>query len=114
MVVGLHQLRMVVLIQQQLASVVTSAGRTVYEAASLGVPTVVLCQNDRELQHDFASPDHGIINLGIDPTDDAIRGALGLLVTDYPTRWRMSSMMKKADLTRGTDRVLGAIWKACA
>ena len=37
----------------------TSAGRTVYEVASLGVPCIVLAQNKRELTHYFASSENG-------------------------------------------------------
>ena len=43
----------------------TSAGRTTYEVASIGVPTIVLAQNDRELTHFFASSEFGFINLGL-------------------------------------------------
>ena len=43
---------------------VTSAGRTVLELASFQIPMIVICQNDREMTHLFASEKNGIINLG--------------------------------------------------
>ncbi|HIQ28910.1 MAG TPA: hypothetical protein EYH42_10520 [Sulfurovum sp.] len=43
----------------------TSAGRTTYEIASLGVPAIVLAQNERELTHFFASNEFGFLNLGL-------------------------------------------------
>lgn len=43
----------------------TSAGRTVTELMTLGVPTIVMCQNSRELRHTHASSPFGVINLGL-------------------------------------------------
>jgi len=43
----------------------TSAGRTTYEIASIGTPTIVLAQNKRELTHFFASSEFGFLNLGL-------------------------------------------------
>ncbi len=43
----------------------TSAGRTVYEIACIGTPTIVMAQNKRELTHFFASSKYGFINLGL-------------------------------------------------
>lgn len=43
----------------------TSAGRTIYEVASIGTPAIVVCQNERELTHFFASPKFGFVNLGL-------------------------------------------------
>ena len=43
---------------------VTSAGRTVFELASLGVPTVVTAQNEREMHHVFAQSSPGVIFCG--------------------------------------------------
>ena len=44
---------------------ITSAGRTVFEVATLGTPAIVLAQNERELTHTFASEDHGFRHLGL-------------------------------------------------
>lgn len=43
----------------------TSAGRTMYEVCSLGVPTICMCQNDREVSYVFANESNGFINLGL-------------------------------------------------
>ena len=50
----------------------SSAGRTTFEAASLGIPTIVLCQNRREITHFFAQQSNGFINLGLG-TDEMLR-----------------------------------------
>ena len=43
----------------------TSGGRTVTELMTVGVPTVVMCQNMRELRHTHASSPFGVMNLGL-------------------------------------------------
>src|SRR5699024_2271417 len=62
----------------------TSAGRTVYEIASLGVPCIVLAQNIRELTHYFASSENGFINLGLgsENSDTEILTVFESLITD--------------------------------
>lgn len=44
---------------------ISSAGRTITELISLGVPVLCLCQNDKELTHTHASARFGVINLGL-------------------------------------------------
>ena len=41
----------------------TSQGRTVYELATMGVPAVVMAQNEREMKHTFAQMNNGLIHL---------------------------------------------------
>lgn len=49
---------------------ISSAGRTVTELVSLGVPVLCLCQNEKELTHTHASARFGVINLGLGPLVD--------------------------------------------
>jgi spore coat polysaccharide biosynthesis predicted glycosyltransferase SpsG/CMP-N-acetylneuraminic acid synthetase len=44
---------------------ISSAGRTITELVSLGVPVLCLCQNEKELTHTHASARYGVINLGL-------------------------------------------------
>ncbi len=44
---------------------ISSAGRTVTELLSFGLPVVCLCQNEKELTHTHASARFGVINLGL-------------------------------------------------
>ncbi|KAA3662139.1 MAG: UDP-2,4-diacetamido-2,4,6-trideoxy-beta-L-altropyranose hydrolase [Chloroflexi bacterium] len=53
------------LLMQQADLALTSGGRTVTELMTLGIPTIVLCQNNRELTHTHASSPYGVINLGL-------------------------------------------------
>jgi len=43
---------------------ITSAGRTVFELASLGIPMMVYSQNAREARHVFLQNEPGLINMG--------------------------------------------------
>lgn len=52
-------------VMQQADIAFTSGGRTVTELMMCRVPTIVLCQNKRELTHTHASLKNGILNLGL-------------------------------------------------
>ncbi|QTL99725.1 UDP-2,4-diacetamido-2,4,6-trideoxy-beta-L-altropyranose hydrolase [Iocasia frigidifontis] len=93
--------------------VITSAGRTVYEIASIGTPTIVLAQNNRELRHTFACADNGIINLGLgyEVSDREIKDTLLNLVKDYKLRKKCNYLMLKNDLKFGINNVLNLIFK---
>ena len=90
---------------------ITSGGRTVLELASLGVPTIVICQNERETKRTFASRSNGIMNLGHrdQVTDDEILTTTMELVTDLSLRASLTKQMAAIDLTRGKSRVIKLI-----
>lgn len=85
----------------------TSAGRTTYECACIGTPTIVMAQNAREMTHFFASEQYGLVNLGLGAsvTDDRILGAFQHLVGSYASRKRVSDLMLETDLREGRNRV---------
>ena len=85
----------------------TSAGRTIYEVASIGTPTVVLGQNEREMTHFFASAEYGFSNLGLgyEVSDDELMIEFLRLVNSFESRKSMSDLMKKQDLKSGRKRV---------
>ena len=98
----------------------TSAGRTMYEIASLGVPCICLCQNERELSHIFGNIEHGFINLGLGSRvskEDLIR-TLENTINDYELRIEMNKRMGNVDLKHGFDNIKKLIkkeyknWKA--
>jgi spore coat polysaccharide biosynthesis predicted glycosyltransferase SpsG len=79
---------------------VTSQGRTVFEIASMGVPAVVLSQNEREMEHTFATMKNGFLNLGLgtNVTDDAVVNTLKWLIETPSIRENMRELMLKHDL----------------
>lgn len=91
--------------------VFTSAGRTVYEVACLGIPAIVLAQNPRELSHFFASADNGFVNLGLgtDLQPEEIRRELVRLVERPEARRLMHERMMVHDLRSGRARVVDLI-----
>lgn len=91
--------------------VFTSAGRTMYETCSLGVPTICLCQNDREVTHVFANKSNGIINmgLGVAVEQQDIVNEFVNLVQDYDLRIEMNKRMLTVDLKDGFDNIWSII-----
>lgn len=96
---------------QQADMAITSGGRTVLELASLKVPSIVICQNQRETTHSYASSENGIINLGCtsDITDIEIRSAIMRLIEDPALRQTMRKKMGAMDLKAGKRRVVDLI-----
>jgi len=87
---------------------ITSGGRTVLELATLQVPTIVICQNQRETTHTFASRKNGVLNLGHRESVSAsdILSAFEAVITDNALREEMSDKMASLDLTLGKQRVI--------
>lgn len=85
----------------------TSAGRTMYEICSLGVPTICLCQNEREMTHIFANEDNGFINmgLGMDVGRQDIIDLFISTVNDYDSRVEMNKKMLSIDLKNGFENI---------
>lgn len=89
----------------------TSAGRTVYEVASLGIPCIVLAQNSRELTHYFASSENGFVNLGLGTKNNSVEilTAFENLVVDSQKRNNASNLMSKTDFMNGRKTVINLI-----
>ncbi|SEA83356.1 CMP-N-acetylneuraminic acid synthetase [Oribacterium sp. KHPX15] len=51
---------------------VASRGRTCYELAMLGIPTISISENERELKHEFVTAENGFTAIGVDPEDDVV------------------------------------------
>ncbi|MDO4965269.1 MAG: UDP-2,4-diacetamido-2,4,6-trideoxy-beta-L-altropyranose hydrolase [Lachnospiraceae bacterium] len=90
---------------------VTSQGRTVYELASMGVPSVVLAQNPREAEHVFAGIQNGFINLGIgtETDDTTIISTIEWLISTPKVRMEMRKLQLQKDFSKGQNRVIRLI-----
>lgn len=90
---------------------ITSGGRTVLELASLKIPTIVICQNERETTHTFASSDNGVINLGhrLKLEEDIIADTFKKVIYDKETRDFMAEKMADLNLLKGKSRVINKI-----
>jgi len=90
----------------------TSAGRTVYEISSIGTPTIVLAQNNRELLHTFANRKNGFLNLGLGYkiSKEKIQKLITLLINDYDYRKELSRLMLKNYIRSGFNNVISLIF----
>lgn len=86
---------------------ITSQGRAIFEFACMGVPAIVLSQNEREKTHSFASMEHGFINLGTESEIDSelIENTLDWLINTKAVRRNMYNLMLKYPLREGLKRV---------
>ena len=89
----------------------TSAGRVMYEVCSMGVPTICLCQNERELTHKFVNENNGFINLGLgsDVENQQIIDEFIRLFNNFDLRVEMNSKMLSIDLKNGFENIWSVI-----
>lgn len=89
----------------------TSGGRTVTELMTLGVPTIVCCQNTRELRHTHASSPFGVINLGLGEhvTPSGIAEHLRLLLSSSNIRLDMRRRALQAVEGRSNRQIVERI-----
>ena len=89
----------------------TSAGRTMYEVCSLGVPTICLCQNERELTHVFANESNGFLNMGLGEAveNQQIIDQFINLVNNHDLRIEMNRKMLSVDLKDGFENIRSII-----
>ncbi|MDD3172597.1 MAG: glycosyltransferase [Herbinix sp.] len=90
---------------------ITSQGRTIYELAYMGVPAIVLAQNQRETEHLFAQIKNGFINLGIGHEQDekTILRTMEWLIDTPQLRKEMRNLMMSKEFQKGHERVLRII-----
>jgi len=87
---------------------ISSGGRTAYELVSMRVPSIIVCQNEREEKHIFDAEDFGLIDLGLasDLPDQKFVEEVERLIDEPGVREEMFEVQKKLDLTVGKKRVL--------
>ena len=89
----------------------TSQGRTIYELAVLGVPSIVLAQNEREQLHTFAQMNNGFLNLGLgkDVSEQTIQNTFDWLVKTPYIRKEMRQLMLKKEIKNGLNNEIKVI-----
>jgi len=93
---------------------ITSGGRTVFELAAFGIPTVVIAQNERETTHVFANHSPGVIPLGLhsDVTPSYFRDRIEQLLSSSMLREKMHQTLLEAKVKDGINQVFEIIKKA--
>lgn len=90
----------------------TSRGRTCFELAALGIPTISIAQNEREERHDFASAENGFSYLGRMPALQEIRRELDRYIhMDRTEREALQRRMLRRNLRSGRKNVNELITK---
>ena len=88
----------------------TSRGRTGYELALLGIPSIAMAQNAREEKHGFVSNENGFTYIGLDPADEIIESNLRMyLGLSQSSRQHFQDLLLSHDLKGGRRRVMGLI-----
>jgi len=89
----------------------SSAGRTITELMSIGVPTICLCQNQKELSHTHASIQNGVLNLGLGSSvkDQQLQEKLSELISDFEERKDLHQKMLSATNNRSNAVVVKKI-----
>lgn len=89
---------------------ITSRGRTGYELAMLGIPTIAMAQNKREEKHGFVCNENGFSYIGLNPEDELIEGNLRMyLELSKESREHLQSKLLSHDLRGGRKRVMALI-----
>ena len=89
---------------------ITSRGRTGYELACLGIPSIAMAQNQREEKHGFVCNENGFGYIGLNPADEVIEGTMKMYITmSQKTRMHYQNMLLSHDLRGGRRRVMSLI-----
>ena len=90
---------------------ISSQGRTMYELATMKVPTVILAQNEREMTHEFGYMKNGFINLGNgnEVKEDTLKETLLWMIHTPQIREQMKISMERLKLSDGIARVKNII-----
>ena len=89
---------------------ITSRGRTAFELALLGIPTISIAQNDREMMHSFISPQNGFEFLGFKPPMDTLEKIIQTyLMMSKESRELIQNKLLSHDLRGGRSRVMHLI-----
>lgn len=89
---------------------ITSRGRTGYELAILGIPSIAMAQNKREEKHGFVCNENGFTYIGLNPADEVIESNLKMYLSmSKNNRLKYHNLMLSHDLCGGRKRVMGLI-----
>lgn len=105
-----HDVRNMPKIMSECDIAVTSRGRTGYELAMLGIPTIAMAQNRREEKHEFVSNENGFTYIGLDPSDYIIESTLDMYINmSREDRQSRQDTLLQHDLRNGRNRVMSLI-----
>ncbi|MBF0543347.1 MAG: cytidine 5'-phosphate N-acetylneuraminic acid synthetase [Candidatus Riflebacteria bacterium] len=86
-------------------------GRTVFELAHMRIPALVFSQNERELEHSFASPKNGFIHLGFcnESSILQLQHFCQRLISEPDFRKELKDRMKRHNFINRRKRIVSLI-----
>ena len=88
----------------------SARGRTGYELAVLGIPTISIAQNEREERHNFMSEKNGYIYIGYNPDRSIIEQTIDKLIFSTKNERKcMQQKMLSRDLRSGRKHIMNII-----
>ena len=92
---------------EQADLLITSNGRTLYEAASLNLPVLSIAQNAREQKHPYAFISRGVLSLGQAAyvSEGMIQTAVRDYIQDPDKREMMRTALADHDIANGIERI---------
>jgi CMP-N-acetylneuraminic acid synthetase/spore coat polysaccharide biosynthesis predicted glycosyltransferase SpsG len=93
---------------------ISSAGRTITELSSIGVPTLCMAQNVKELTHTHTSPNNGVVMLGLGTlvTQDTLVAHVAKLVEDSDFRRTLHERAVQATAGRSNNSIVKRIMRS--
>lgn len=89
---------------------ITSRGRTGYELAMLGIPSISMAQNHREEKHGFVCNENGFTYIGLNPADEIIESNIKMYINmSKESREQFQKKLMSHDLRSGRKRVMSLI-----
>ncbi|MEY4067341.1 MAG: hypothetical protein RIQ44_553, partial [Actinomycetota bacterium] len=91
----------------------SSAGRTITELASLGIPTICMAQNEKELTHTHVTTSNGVLMIGLGRlvSVETLSAHLNELMTNSELRFKLHERGLAATAGRSNDRIVRRILK---
>ena len=91
----------------------SSAGRTISELAELGIPTICLAQNEKELSHSHTTADNGVVMLGLgnDITAAELSVEITKLIEDSALRKQLSENARNSVANRSNKQIVAEIMR---
>ena len=89
----------------------SSAGRTITELACIGVPTICMAQNQKELSHTHTTVENGVVMLGLgsEISVSQLANELKSLIGDAARRKQLGENALKATSERSNEKVINRI-----
>jgi spore coat polysaccharide biosynthesis predicted glycosyltransferase SpsG len=93
---------------------ISSAGRTITELSSIGVPTLCMAQNVKELTHTHTSPNNGVVMLGLGTLvgQDTLVAHISKMVEDLEFRRTLHERAIQATAGRSNASIVKRIMRS--